>query len=324
MAVTLADVAKQSKDPLRQAIIENLLRYSDLLAIVPFENVDALTSVAVRWQNLPTVGFRKFNAGYTESTGQTEQIEESIKFLGGDVDVDKAFTLVKNVIQDPATTQTNMKLKALAYAFNYYAIKGSPAVDADGFYGLEYRVDTLPARQKFAIGTAGTPFDVTASTANEHAFLDGLHKLSKVVGGADAFLMNEAMWLGVASVLRRLGLLDVTKDQFDREFSTFGGGKLIDVGVKADQATEIITDSEDPGDGGTDTTSIYAVKFGLDDGLVGIQINDMDAYWVGGEDHELESKPVKRLRIDWGVGLAGFGSYYAARMYNLKPAGSWT
>jgi len=324
MAATLNDYAKQSKSPLKTAILENLLRYSDLLAILPFENVDALSSVVVRWQHLPTVGFRKINEGYGEASGQTDQIEESVKPFGGDVDVDRVFGLVKNVIQPVAVTQTNMKLKSIGYGFNDYFINGSPAYDVDGFYGLQYRVGTLPARQSFVLGTAGTPFDVTADADSENAFLDGLHRLSKYVGGADAFFMNENMWLGVGGVLRRLGLLDAGKDQFDREFSMFGKGKLIDIGVKADQVTDIITDTEDPGDGGDDTTSVYAVKFGTDDGLAGIQLDELEAKWVGGDDHELEDKPVKRLRIDWVVGLAGFGSYYAARMGNLMPAGDWS
>ena len=324
MAVTIADLAKQSKDPLQASVLENLLRYSDLLNLLPFENVTALTSVVVRWATLPRADFRKLNAGYTEGSGQTEQIEEGIKIMGGDVDIDRMFDRVTNVIQPVATTQTLMKLKAMAYNFNYYFIAGSPTVDANGFYGIDYRVSTLPSRQKFALGTAGTPFDVTSSTANEHKFLDGLHKLNKVVGGADAYFMNEAMWLGVSGVLRRLGLLDTTKDSYDREFVSFMGAPLIDIGLKADQTTEIITDTQDPGDGGDDTTSIYAVKFGSDEGLTGIQLNDLEAYWVGGDNHELEDKPVRRLRIDWGVGLAGFGSYYAAQMYNIEPAGSWT
>ena len=324
MAVTLNDAAKQMTDPLRKGILMNLIRYSDILALVPFENVGALDSIAIRWQGLPAAAFRKINAGYTEGSGTTEQIVESVKGLGGDVDIDRVFEKVNNYIEDPGVTQTAMKTKATSFVFNQYFVKGSPVLDADGFYGLEYRVDNLPARQKFALGTAGTPFDCTADTASEHKFLDGLHKLNEVVGGADAFFCNFEMRLGVGRVLRRLGLLDTSKDQFDRTIYSFGGTPIVDVGLQRDQATEIITDTEDPGDGVGDTTSIYAVKFGTDDGLIGIQLDELEAYWVGGDDHELEAKPVKRMRIDWWVGLAGFGSYYAARMYNLEPATSWT
>jgi len=324
MAVTLNDVAKQTTDPLRKGIILNLLRYSDVLGLVPFETHDALEAKAVRWKDLPTAAFRKINSGYDEGSGTTEQVTEGLKGLGGDVDIDRVFDKVSNYLEDPAVTQTRMKTKAVSFVFNRYFIKGSPTLDADGFYGLEYRVDNLPSRQKFAAGTAGTPHDVTASTANEHEFLDGLHKLNALVGGASAYFCNFDMRLGVGRVLRRLGLLDTTKDQFDREVYTFSGAPIVDAGLQRDQATEIITDTEDPGDGGEDTTSLYAVRFGLDDGLVGVQLDALDAYWVGGADHELEAKPVKRLRIDWWVGLMGFGSYYSARMYNLAAASAWT
>lgn len=324
MAVTLADHAKQETDPLRKGILMNLLRQSDVLALIPFEVVSALDSIAVRWQTLPTAGFRKVNAGYSEGSGKTEQITESLKALGGDVDFDRVFDKIQNYIESPRVTQTKMKTKAVASVFNYYYIKGGPAVDADGFSGLEYRVDNLPSRQKIAVGVAGTPHDATASTANEHAFLDALHELNDLVGGASAYFCNRKMRLGIGRVLRRVGLLDTTKDQFDREVWSFGGAPIVDVGLQRDQSTEIITDTEDPGDGGADTTSIYAVNFGTDDGLLGIQLEPLEAYMVGGEDHEMEEKPAKRLRIDWWVGLAGFGSYYAARAYNLEPASSWT
>lgn len=323
-AVNLSTVAKQMTDPLRKGILMTILRQSEILSLIPFETVNSLTVKATRWKTLPTAGFRKINAGYTPGGGETEQIEWSIKLLGGDVDLDKVFDYITGYIEDPAQTQTKMKAQAVASTFNYYWIAGSPVVDADGFYGLEYLVDQLDSRQKIVVGVEGTPHDATASTANTHALLDALHEASDAVGGANAFFCNRPMRLGVASLLRRSGLLDTSRDQFDRKQYEFDGAPIVDVGLKSDQSTEIILDTEDPGDGGADTTSIYAAKFGVDDGVIGIQINDMDAYWVGGEDNELEGSPVRRLRIDWGVGIAAFGKWPVARVYNVKPAGSWT
>lgn len=327
MAVTLADIAKQSEIPLKKGVLMALLRHAPVLEMLPFEDVSQLNNIAVRWSSLPSVGFRKINAGYSESSGTTEQVEESVKGFGGDVDLDTVFDHITNVIEDPRVTQTNMKLKALAYSFNYHFIQGGPAVDPDGFYGLYHRIDSLAARQKFAIGSAGTPHDVTASTANQHKFMDGIVKLFHLVGGADAFFCNFNTRLGFASVLRRLNLLDTSKDMFDREVFAYNGAPIIDIGVRGDQSTEIILDTEDPGDGGTDTTSIVAVNFGAaDEGLVGMELTGkpFDAYWVGGEDHELEAKPVRRLRVDWWCGLAGMGKYHSARMYNLAAQTAWT
>jgi hypothetical protein len=324
MAVTLAQAAKQETSPLKKAILEYLLRQKGVMAIIPFEPATALQNVVLRWASLPTAGFRKVNGDYEEGTGDTEQIEEGIYLLGGDVDVDKIFDKVQNFIEDPATTQTKMKLKATASVFNDYFINGSPDYDADGFYGLAYRVDNLDDRQKVCIGSEGTPYDPTASAAAEHALIDALHELDDLVGGASAFFCNRDVRLGIASVLRRAGVLNQSMDQYDRQVFNWNGAEIVDVGKQRDLSTEIIPNDEDPGDGGSDTTSIYAVRWGTDDALTGIQVEPLKAYWIGGENHELEAKPARRLRIDWPVGLAGFGKYYAARVYNLAAPSTWT
>lgn len=322
MAVTIADLAKQSTEPLQKGILMNLYRFSPLMEYVPFVPAAALDNIVVRWNKLPTVGSRKFNEGYDESTGTTEQLTESIRPIGGDVDVENVFDQVSNVLEKPSVTQINMKTKAMAFLFNRLFVKGSPTLDPDAFYGLEWRINnSLPARQKFAIGNAGTPFDATASTANQHNFIDALHELNDLVGGASVYLCNRKMRLGVGRVLRRANVLDTTKDQFDRVVYSFHGAPILDAGLLSDKSTEIITDTEDPGDGGNDTTSIYAVKFGEGEGIVGVQLSPLKAYLV---TKELESKPAARWRIDWVVGLAGFEDAYAARMYNVEPAASWT
>ena len=205
MAVTLLTVAKQMTDPLNKGIIQNLLRHSPLLELIPFETVSSLEVKGARWQTLPVAGFRKINSGYSEGAGTTEPIVWAVKGLGGDVDIDRVFDKVSNYIEDPAVTQTKMKTKAVAYEFNRYAIKGSPTLDADGFYGLEYIVDQLPSRQKIAVGSAGTPHDATADTAHEHAFLDAIHELNDLVGGASFYLCNRKMRLGMGRVMRRAG-----------------------------------------------------------------------------------------------------------------------
>jgi len=295
MAVTLADVAKVSKEPLQKGILLNLLRYSDILGILPFEQAAALDNIVVRWAELPAVASRKIGGAYTESTGTTEQLTEAIRPMGGDVDVDKILEALPNVLEKPSVTQINMKTKALAFYFNYLFINGGPTVDADAFNGLEYRVEQLDkvrSGQKLVIGTMGTPYDPTVSTATEHVFIDKLHDLDALVGGASAFFCNKGVRMGVGRVLRRAGVLDTTRDQFDRTVY-----------------------------GGTDTTSIYAVRFGQPEGLVGVQLNQLDAYLV---TNELEAQPSKRWRIDWVVGLAGFGDNYAAREYNLAAPSAWT
>jgi hypothetical protein len=174
---------------------------------------------------------------------------------------------------------------------------------------------------------------LTASTANARKFIDkfeeAMYKAGGGLGGeARIALMNEGIYWGFGRVLRYLSvsggpLLDLTKDQFGREQLTYKGAQFVDVGLKVDQSTEIITDTEDPGDGGNDGTSIYFVPFSDEQGITGIQLGGMEVYdpLSGGER---ESKPTKLVRIDWWCGLAGFGSYGPTRLSEIEKASAWT
>lgn len=114
MTVTLVDAAKLSKDPLQKGFIMDLLRYGgDVMRILPFVDVNALQVAGDRWQTIPSSEFRKLNAGYTESTGTTEEIEETLFLLGGDVKVDRVLRDAGNYIENPLTTQMKITTMSL-------------------------------------------------------------------------------------------------------------------------------------------------------------------------------------------------------------------
>ena len=319
MAVTLNDLAMVSTNPLAKAVILDLLRQSKILQLVPIESVSALKATAVRWQTLPSVSTRALNGTYTESTGQLEQVPETLHIYGGEINVDRVATLDKSLVEDPMTTQTKMKVAAMAYKFNYDFVRGDHAVDPLGFEGLQKRVSNLPARMYIrASGTTDT-LKILADAASEHAFVDKLHELVHVTG-ANALLMNETVFLAIGRVLRRLNLLSQNQDNYGRVWTEFAGAKLVDVGLKADQTTEIIPLNETAEDAGTDSTSIYGVRFDGEDGFRIIQLNgtSTDPYDpIGGE---MQTKPARMRRIDWVIGLQNMGRYAIGRLYNFTPA----
>jgi hypothetical protein len=338
MAITIADYAKQEQTALQKFILQNLLRYSDLMSLVPTKKVDSLTTVVTRWKNLPSVGHRQINGSYTESTGQTEQITEGVYAIGGEIKYDRVFKLVKNHIEDPAKTQAEMKIRSLAYTFNDELINGDHASDVNAPEGLNKRIASyLPARQSISVTAA---LDVTASAANMHTFIDKLHELVELAGlrnapliipkkgdkqpaKSGALLMNRGTYLGVGRVLRRLGLLETTQDAYGREFKSFDGVPFVDVGLKSDQSTEIILDTY--GAGGNQTR-IFAVRFGGIDGFEVIQLNTPEPYnpVKAGEGAGNTTGPQMLDRIDWWMGFCGYGSYYAARLTGVLAPGSWT
>lgn len=331
MAVTLAQVAKLSDAPLRKGIILNMIRESPILGMVPFENVNSLSSVAVRWTNLPSVAFRKVNAGYTASEGDVEQVYESVYGFGGDIELDRVFKKITgSLIQDPRTLQIEMKTKAMAIKFSDYFINGDHAVDVDGFEGLKKRVSNMPSRQSVRASSTTDILDPTASVANARLFLDKWEQAmySANGGNVNAILCNEGLKWGLGRVLRYLNasggvLLDTSKDEFEREILTYKGAPIMDAGLKSDQSTEIISATETAEDAGTDATSAYFVPFNMEQGITGIQLSEMEVYdpLDGGEKSD---KPTNLVRVEWWCGLAGFGSYGFTRLHNIETPSSWT
>ena len=133
--------------------------------------------------------------------------------------------------------------------------------------------------------------------------------------------MNKKMLLALRSALRIERLLDNTRDMFDRVVDMYQGVRLLDIGVKADQTTEILTNTED--DDGLYTasdpvsTSIYAVKFGIGELLWGIQEYPLEVTDKG----ELEVTPVFRTELDWPLGLALVNPRAVGRLMNVCPDG---
>jgi len=316
--VTLADLAAQEKEPLRKVIMAELLRQSDLIGVIPFEEAKSFDSILVRWKDLPTVAWRNLNEGYTATKGTTEQVTETIYLLGGDIEIDSALKKVKNLLEPVEKTQRKMKMAAMAYEYNDTFINGDLAVDPKQFEGIKKRLAGMGARQTILATAAGaTVATVLATAVTANRFIDDMHRLvSLVEGGATHLFMNKKTKWGFEACLRRSGLLKTTTDAFEREFNTFMGALIVDVGIQADQSTEIITNTEVAADAGADSTSIYAVNMEVGRGCHGIKIGNIDIYdpLKGGEK---EAGPQTLLRVDWMVGLANWSDYSIARLYNF-------
>lgn len=332
MPFNLAEFSKLQTDPIRKGVIQNLLRKGRILEFLPFENVNALENVAVQWTKLPGVAFRRINMGYTASNGAYRQVSEALYGFGGDIEFDRVFDKLTNTVVNPKVDQMLQKTTAMALNFNDYFINGDHASDPDGFEGLKKRISNMPSRQLVSASGSTDILDPTSSAANARKFLDKFEDAYDAAGGGSEepsiICCNRGMKLGIGRVLRYLqiqggNVLDVTKDQFGRKQFEYMGTPIIDMGLKADQSTEIIGNTEDPGDGGNDATSMYFVPFSIEQGITGMQLSDMEVYdpLDGGEQ---ESKPVNMMRIDWWVGLAGFGSYGASRLYKIEKPSAWT
>ncbi len=318
MPWTLAEFSKIETDPLRKSVIDALIMESNLMEIVPWETIGQLSTTVVKIKDLPSVGFRKVNEGYAESIGHFEKQTENISLFGGDIDTDIAIARAKNTIADARAIQQVLKLKAVAYDFNDNFINGDPTTDPEEYKGIQKRIDDINTNgftDQYIDLADTTDKGINRDSASRYAFLDKLNELIYAIKGhsPDFLLMNKKMLLATRSLLLREKLLQTTTDMFNRQIDVYLGARMIDIGVKADQSTEIITNTEGLG-GGSFETSIYALKLGIGDSTWGIQEYPLEVRDIG----ELQAKPVFRTRVDWNLGLATVDPRSLGRLYGIR------
>jgi len=320
MAWTLAELSKIETDVLRKSVIDTMIMESNILEMCPWETIGQLSTGVVSIQDLPSVGFRKINAGYEESTGHFQHKIEHISLLGGYIDTDKALARAKNTIADARAIQQQLMIKAMTYEFNDKFINGNPSGSGTSleFKGLLGRVDDINSDGYTSQKVQHDVTTVLATDAKMYAFLDAIDQCIYSIKGhkPDYALMSQRTLLGLRSLLRRLKLLDTTKDMFDRVVDVYQGVRLIDMGVKADQSTQIITDVETNAGvtTGSNRSSIYFVKFGMGDMSWGIQQYPIEVEDLG----LMTDKPVYRTMVDWPLGLATVDPRSLVRLYGFQ------
>jgi len=317
MAVTLADHAMQAANAGKLVLAEIAywgLEESNVLQDIGWSTQPQLAVEVTAAKSLPTVGTRKLNASFSESTGKFEQKIESKYIFGLNIDVDP---VLEKANPGERQTQRRMAAKAMAYKFNNMFINGDPA--SDEFKGLLKRVTDIYNKgftdQYIDAGsTAAANRGLLYDTTERHYFFDKISELMAAIvgGGPDALYMNKKLLLAFESAARREQLLKQTEDMFGRIINTYQGVKLVDIGRNGYQSTtEIITNSERLSSG-TEETSVYAVKYGENEYLWGMQQDAMEVTDVG-----LTDDGALRDRVEWVVGMAHSQPLSIARAYGF-------
>jgi hypothetical protein len=127
-------------------------------------------------------------------------------------------------------------------------------------------------------------------------------------------LFIKSMRRKVTDLAQGTATVQLTQDALGRPAIAYAG---IPIGVVEDDATgaQILGFDEDDGSGNLDTTSIYALRFGLD-AMHGIQTAAIDVRDLG----ELDAKPVLRTRIEWYPGIVLKHPRCAARLRYINNA----
>lgn len=314
MAITLTEAAKLSTTDLQKGVLETFVQTSPVLDRIPMLEIEGNAYAYNSEATLPGVEFRAVNGSYSESTGTVNQKSETLAILGGDADVDRFIQQTRSNLNDQRATQTAMKVKAISYKFQDTFINGDSSTDANSFDGLKKR---LTGNQVIDADTNGLPV-VGSSNADIHTFLDKLDELLAAVPGINgtngAIYANAKIIRKIASALRHVGLDTVLmEDIIGKRAIQWNGIPILDLGTTAAAApVDILPLTETQGTSHA-SSSIYAVKFGADEGDQavtgltngGVQVEDLG---------QLQSKPAYRTRIEFYCGMAVFGGKAAARL----------
>lgn len=307
MPITLMDEMAISQPKLRKGIIKTLVENVMMQDRIPYETVGALQLPVTYLSGIPTVPLRHINETPTAVQATHNQLVETLHIFDTDIDIDPVLMANKNQIQPIEVVQTQAVVKALGFRVNDLMVNGDPTVDAREPMGLKYRLtnDIRFNGQTVNADTNTTPVGVSPAAADAN-FLTLLNKMDELFyllefGKGTVLICNRQVVLTLWAGLRKLKLLDTTRDQFDREIGVYRGVPLIDIGFKPEAAVsgqpdaaaagvnQIIGNNNDTPTGGgsnayTASTVLYAARLG-EDYYMGLQQEAMHVKPIG-ETHD--------------------------------------
>lgn len=336
-ALTLADQALISNDPLVKEITKSLHQTWNALKDIPLVTNPSLRQVGTRMVNqanaFPTINWATINEEPVVSKGKPKQYEESMYLIRNKIQVDHVLLDQPNNIVDPVQMQINYFMEALAYDFNDKFIGNDPTSsaagnDVDCFPGLRYRLTNpeqfdIPAEMSVnGLGASGA--DLT-STTGTNRFMEKLQNLLDNMNSPDGdgivIYVSEAMKRAIEYGIRSMGIgagFDVTKDSFDRPVEMYKGAKIRAVGRKSDGVTHILGPETAAGVPTTSGSlqSIFAVRYG-DGYCTGWQPGPFKPTYLG---LSKENGVLHNIVFDWGVGMWVPHTRAIGRVYNVKIA----
>jgi hypothetical protein len=302
MALTLTEAAKLSTDTLQRGVIETFARTSAVLEQIPFMEIVGNAYLYNQEATLPRVAFRDVNEAYEESTATFNQKVAKLYIAGGDADVDRFHIQTKGNINDQRAIQTLALTKALSLAWTKQFFLGDSAVNPKGFDGLQTILDQGPESQVLTAGEDGAPLTIT--------MLDEL--IDAVEGEPDVIYCSKAMRREIKKVIQNHnGYSESEYDAFGRPVMSYGGIQIR--AIETDElGNEILGFNEVQGSA-ENTASIYAVKFGPEQYVSGLQNGGITVMDLG----QLDERPVYRTRIEWFSSIAVFHPRAAARLKGI-------
>lgn len=229
-------------------------RNSRILEELPFLKISGGAFAYNREAALPGVAWRDVNEGYSESTSIVLPFIEKLHILGGDVKIDN-YILNTQLRRSPdlKAQEYARKAKALAIEFDRAWFEGDDLVNDKEMVGLRRR---LSGSQVILAGAGGATLTL--------AMIDNL--LDLVPFDNKALYMNRTLRRKITALVNAAGgsaRIEYTQDDYGRQVTKYAGVPIKIMETMGDAST-ILDFDEDPGDGVSDTASIYVMAPGME------------------------------------------------------------
>jgi hypothetical protein len=312
-SVTLLEAAKAGSDIKKRGMIETIIQESPEIELLSWTPIHGNAIKHTVEDTLPQVSFRRINETYTRSFGTDDEHFWGVAILGGELFIDNFLLKVTTDKGSEKAKQWTKFAKSNSMRFGYEFWNGTGA--NDGFKGVKQLIDEGFGQEQVHSATgAALTLDV----------IDEAEDLFRNQGKPDAWMLNRYLRRKITTLARTsisgTVLIDVGTDSLGRKVNMYDDVPLRITGDVMDGSGNVVAAldfNEDPGDGTSDTASMYAVKFGPDDitGLLGAG-GSFDMVDFG----ETEAAPGHLGRLEWYPGIAIFNRYSVVRISGITEA----
>lgn len=268
MAVTLEQAKLNVQDDLQAGVIDEFAKSNFIMRNIIFDDCVSpvgggatLTYSYTRVKTQPTAGFRAINSEYSAQEVTKERKSVDLKIFGGKFSIDRVIANMGGIV-DEVAFQMAQKIKAASALFNDTVINGDSGTDSKAFDGLEKALTGSSTEY-----TPAANIDLSTSDMvdkNYKVFLDALDEFLMGLDGTPSMIAgNTKLIAKLRACARRAGMYQVTKDNFGQQIESYGTIPIVDLGTKPGTNDPVVPISS-KGDDSQGTTSLYAVRFGLD------------------------------------------------------------
>ncbi len=287
MALLRAEAEKLSNNQLIAGVIDQIIERDDLMAILPFTQVNGKAYVYNRENTLGSADWLDPNDAVNESAASFTEVVAKLRILAGDVDVDKFLQSTMGDTNDQMAIQIAKKAKAVSRAFHQTLATGDSSVNTKQFDGLPVMAAAAGGTQTVSAGANGNALTLT--------MLDEL--VDSVPNGPDVIVMRRGTIRAFRALLRATYGTDAVMQQLEN----FGRPMLTHNGIPVIM-NEFLSGAETQG-ATANTTSVYALRLNELDGLHGL-FGGGNAGIVVENIGTVQNKDATRIRLKWYTGLA--------------------